>query len=72
MGMAEPELEVCLFFPQDVGKDIENCIKTLQPNLIYFCKCTYIDNMANDASRGSLFYILQKESLANEVKPVDV
>ena len=26
--------------------------------------------MSNDASRGSLFYILQKESLANEVKPV--
>ena len=25
--------------------------------------------MSNDASRGSLFYILQKESLANEVKP---
>lgn len=31
-----------------------------------------MDNMSNDASRGSLFYTLQKESLANEVKPVDV
>lgn len=28
-GMAEPEFKVCLFFPRDVGKDIENWYKNI-------------------------------------------
>ena len=60
MEIAEPEPEVYLFF-SGCWKDIENCIKTLQPNLIYLCKCIYMDNMSNDALGGSLFYIYKKD-----------
>jgi hypothetical protein len=71
MGMAEPELEVA-FFSSGCWKRHRKLYKNIAAHLIYFCKCTYIDNMSNYASRGSLFYILQKESLVNGVKPVDV